>query len=359
MTTIGIIGANGQVGTELCLYLKNWSGVRVVAICRSDLAAAFLRRVGIECRSGNMRNAEQARALVADCDLVADFSLPSGIFPEMIAAIGAVVPNALAGMRAGARFVYASSEMAFGMRHQPGEPFRNYRLSRSVYGASKRFGENLARRKGAAAGREVYSLRLGQVHGEMQNVSRNLLASLRDTPAWVPEGASDTVFVFSIAEALVHIAQGLESPGLYTLVSVPQWSWSEVYEYYAKRRGVAPQFHLYPVERRKSKPLRDVVRAFAVANRDILSGYVMRHLPEVQWSMAGKHRIRNAKAEIARGLAAVEYRPFAPFYGSVPGKRLKSLSDSRFTMEQPSRELREQLSRIERSAGTKLTACES
>ena len=52
MTTIGVIGASGQVGTEVCLYLKTYPEVRPVAIVRTSLSGALLRRLGIEVRVG-------------------------------------------------------------------------------------------------------------------------------------------------------------------------------------------------------------------------------------------------------------------------------------------------------------------
>ena len=36
MTTIGVIGANGQVGAEVCLFLSEMEGIEVVPICRTE-----------------------------------------------------------------------------------------------------------------------------------------------------------------------------------------------------------------------------------------------------------------------------------------------------------------------------------
>ena len=344
--SIAIVGANGQVGTEACLYLRQWPDVRPVAICRSNLAGAFLRRFGIECRTGNLQDARQAKDLLAGCDVVVDFSLPSGIFAEMQPTIRSMVTNCIQQAPEGAAFVYGSSEMAYGMRQLAGERFRWYRLSRTVYGASKRFGENLANQLGRRCGRPVYVLRLGQVHGELQNVTQHLLSTLRPVPAYIPDALSDTVFVFSIAEALAQIARGQERPGKYTLVSGPQWSWLDVYEYYAKRAGVDPQPVLCPPESNAvpaAARLASLFRSAAVDSRDIISGYLLRRLPDVQWKLACAYRARSAASQIAAGRRAMQYRPFGPFFGPVLGERLKTLSDSRVTMAAAERLVRETL----------------
>ena len=50
MITIGIIGANGQVGTEVCLFLSQMDDIRVVPICRTDRAVSYLERYGLNPR---------------------------------------------------------------------------------------------------------------------------------------------------------------------------------------------------------------------------------------------------------------------------------------------------------------------
>jgi len=343
---VAIAGANGQVGTETCLYLRQWPDIRPVAICRSNLAGAFLRRFDIECRTGNLQDPGQARELLAGCQVVVDFSLPAGIFAEMQPAIRAVVTNCIEQAPAGAAFVYGSSEMAYGMRQSPGEPFRSYRLSRTVYGASKRFGENVAQALGRRCNHPVYVLRLGQVHGELQNVTQHLLASLRPGPAYIPDALSDTVFVYSIAEALAQIARGRENPGKYTLVSGPQWPWLDVYGYYARRAGIDPQAILCPPESNQAPALSRVtgwLRSAVVGSRDLVSGYLLRSFPEAQWRLACEYRTRSAAAEIAAGRRLTDYRPFEPFFGPVPGQRLQTLSDSRTAMAEPERLVRESL----------------
>src|SRR5205823_7322388 len=134
------IGANGQVGMEVCLFLSQMDNVRVVPICRTMLGSSFLRKCGLECRIGTLDNQEEADRLLADCDLVADFSLPQGRPADVRAAMRRVVTNAITYAVPRARFVYISSLMALGVGSQS-RSFRWHVLSKTVYGASKRYAE--------------------------------------------------------------------------------------------------------------------------------------------------------------------------------------------------------------------------
>ena len=116
MMTIGVIGANGQVGSEVCLFLSRMEGVRVIPICRTKLGSVFIRNCGLECRHGEFSCPEEAERLLANCDLVADFSLPKGLLFEVRAASRKIITNAIEKAPRDSRFVYISTATALGMR---------------------------------------------------------------------------------------------------------------------------------------------------------------------------------------------------------------------------------------------------
>ena len=72
---IAIIGANGQVGTELCLYLDLMGICEPIAIARSEYGTILLWRLGIQCRHGDLSRTEGAERLIADCDAILE-SMP-------------------------------------------------------------------------------------------------------------------------------------------------------------------------------------------------------------------------------------------------------------------------------------------
>lgn len=359
MITVGVIGANSQVGTETCLFLSGMEGVRVVPICRGELSAAFLRRCGLDCRIGSLDSADGARALLAECDLIVDFALPRGAASAIRPVIDRMVELATLHAPPRARYVYISSIMAFGMP-QTGGGFRTRRVSRTIYGALKRHGERRAFRLGRKSGREVWVLRLGQVHGELQGVSQQVIAGLRPSIASVPAGPSCTVFVYSIAEALAHIAAGREVPGRYTLVSTPEWTWAEVLEHYIGKAGVQATISESSVAAAPRTALAGAVAGLrragiqtanraALGLRETIAAYGLRHVPELEQRLRAIYHRRRAIAEIDAERLASTYRPFADcFHGNMPGDRLRSVSDSRRTMQEPAQQVRRLIERAGR-----------
>ena len=115
MINIGIIGANGQVGSEVSLFLNTMENVKVIPICRTEFGAAFLKRCGIECRIGNISKEEEAKSLLTDCSLIVDFTYLKGLPSEIKSKSKAIITNAIKHSPPDARFIYASSMMAYGM----------------------------------------------------------------------------------------------------------------------------------------------------------------------------------------------------------------------------------------------------
>jgi hypothetical protein len=72
--------------------------------------------------------------------------------------------------------------------------------------------------------------------GELQNITRKICGEIRGGKVALPhEGrrASNTVFTSTIVEAIVQVALTSPTPGTFDLITSPQWSWLDVYRYYA------------------------------------------------------------------------------------------------------------------------------
>jgi dTDP-4-dehydrorhamnose reductase len=339
MKRIGIVGANGQVGSEVCLLLRMMEDVEPVPICRSEIASAFLRRCGFECRHGDVSVPADARRVLADLDVVADFSLPSGPSAGVRAAMRSIIPNIAKHAPRGIPMIYLSSITAFGIPDFH-SPLREYVFSRNNYGACKRYAERLVRQ----ANRDTYTLRAGVVHGELQAVTRKMVHDIRlagDVPVYVPDCESYTVFAFSVAEAMAGIAQGKERPGCYTLVSNPGWRWIDLHGWYARRAGVEP--HIVPIGPDEAGGGATRVGALSRAQRvvkDLVAGYLGAAFPAVENHLRGVYHRRGAAAEIAAGMQTRQYRPYGNNHTVFPGRRLACLSDSRQTMTPYAAELR-------------------
>ena len=177
--TVGIVGANGQVGSETALSLREGYDVQVLPICRTILGSAVLRNWGFECRCGRVGAEAETRRLLADCDVVVDMSLPRGNAAQMCAQITSNLEAIFRYAPEKAKVIYISSMMAFGMGDDHSKTFRSHLLSHSIYGGTKRHGERLARTFGKRFGRDVYSLRLGEVHGRLQSSTQLQVQKLR------------------------------------------------------------------------------------------------------------------------------------------------------------------------------------
>jgi nucleoside-diphosphate-sugar epimerase len=350
MRSIAILGANGKVGMEVCLFLSVMEGIRVIPVCRSELGSAYLRRCGLDCRIGSVADPDRAGALLADCDLVADFTLPGGYLADVRKSVRSIVTGSIDHAPPGVPFVYISSTMAFGMP-SPATAYGQFVVARSPYAAGKRRAERIARVYGLVRSRPVYVLRLGQVHGELQGISRALLDLATPEPVLLrgSEMHSDAVFCSTIALALRNIAHGLESPGTYTLIEVPEWSWRRVHEFYARQRGF--QATIVPLA---EKPRRESARALAgrmvrsVTSRavrflgeykPVLTAQLMPPLREVEQRVKGRWLARRALEEIRATAALSESLP-AHRDGPVPGNRLPSLSNTGPAMEDAARKVR-------------------
>jgi nucleoside-diphosphate-sugar epimerase len=332
--TIAIIGAAGNVGTELCVTLNQYDDVRVLAICRSTLEAALLKRCGVQCRIGSVES--DAATLLKDVDTIVDLAIPRGLPSDFRTVTRLMVEGAMKNSKPGARYVFSSSIMAFGMRDPEERRLRKYFFAHSLYGIKKRWAERTIFNIARAVGREAYVLRFGQVHGEIQNSTERLIADIATTPPdsayFVPRTPSNTLFVTTIADAVLKISDGRERPGLYTLVSAPQWSWTQIVEHYAGRNGLrvnAVEVEVGPPVRAAS--LRGLLAGFGNAvfrHRDLAAGYLLAFAPRYELRAKAMNAVRRARRELSGSLNLDNEVFRSAYWGDPPGRQLKTLEDS-------------------------------
>ena len=365
ITTVGIIGASGQVGTEVCLFLKTYPDVRVIAIVRAPISGTILRRCGIEVRVGTFATAEESARLVGDCDVVIDFSaIPTGEVAQICAHYARNIAAALQYSPSWARYVFISTINAFGM----GDEFnraKNYWIPHSVYAYTKRYAERRALRLGKLQGKQVFVFRLGHVHGLLQRVSQHTaeLVAGRYTELEYPDTPSYTIFCHTIAEAIVSVGASKETPGIYTLVSEPAWSWKEVLQYYAPP-GRHLKITLRPTQRtrwwtRVVNGLKSATLRLVFRYQETVKANVLHWIPRLELKTRGKYYRHKARQQIQEWREQFIYRPPLVHEGVFPGKRLAGASDSRITMAEKTAEVRTMLdclwSDVSSSARTDIT----
>ncbi len=352
VTTIGIIGASGQVGTEVCLFLKTYPGVHPVAIVRSEISGALLRRLGVEVRLCNLDDEHRCREAFADCDLLVDFSVTPGEAADITAHYRRNITRALEYTRRDARYVFISSINAFGMGGRFNRA-KNYFLPHTIYAYTKRYGERLARQLGKRHGKQIYIFRLSHVHGLLQRVSeetRQLVRSSYRRFAY-PDTPSYTIFCHSIAEGLIGVAKGGERPGNYTLISHPAWTWREVLNYYVEP-GREIEMEAISGGIRGGIPGRAVaaLRSGAMRSlneyRETIRTNALRHFPSFERRAAARLYTRRAAQQIQEFQNQRVYRAQGIHEGVFPGSRLTGISDSRVSMAEKTDQVREMLKRL-------------
>jgi nucleoside-diphosphate-sugar epimerase len=237
MKRVAILGANGQVGTEVSLRLRSVEEIEVVPIARNVSGSAFLRLNGLECRHGRISDPTEVRGLISDCDVVVNLALSNSGIPRIDRQINRqIVHNIVAAAKPGAPIIFASTIMVYA-------PAMKVRFPDS-YGLEKVIAERMFRRLCRASHHPAFVFRLGHVMGELQNITRKICDEIRGGTVALPHKglrASNTVFTSAIVEAIAQVALAAPTPGTFDLITFPQWSWLDVYRYYADELGLPLQ----------------------------------------------------------------------------------------------------------------------
>jgi nucleoside-diphosphate-sugar epimerase len=237
MPRVAIIGANGQVGAEVCLILSKHRDIELVPICRNRLGSAFLRSRGIACRHGLAADHKQASLLLGDCDVIVNLALASGSLREASDANRNLINNSIEFSTRSAKILYFSTVSVYGTP----EPRALVRW-KNAYARGKLRGEALARKAGRRARKVVYTLRLGHVCGDLQNITHLIREDVAGGTVRLPDPdrKSNVVYTATIAESILKAATGeLGPPGVYDVLNRPQWTWREVYDHEARVCGVS------------------------------------------------------------------------------------------------------------------------
>lgn len=303
MHRVALIGANGQVGAELCLMLAAQGGLELMPICRTRSGSAFLRWHGIACRHGRIAEDADAERLLSDCDVVVNSSLAGGTPAQIRRTEARIVRNIFHHSKDSATIIHFSTQSVYG------DPTpRRWIRWRTPYGRAKLATERQVRRQSRRTGKRCYILRLGHVCGALQEISAAIRAAIRDRNVILPaeDRSSNTVYTAAIVGAIEQIMAGSVAPGTYDLMNTPRWSWREVYEFEAAAAGVA--LHARTIETRTDRAravLRSMGRlagelAASQAVRD-LAAKLFAHVPEALNARATAWwYVRRARSDIAR-----------------------------------------------------------
>ncbi len=235
MLKVAILGANGQVGTELCLLLTHTPEIQLIPVCRYRSGSALLRWNGVACRHGRITDASDAPRLIGDCDVIVNSALARGSPREMRRTEDAIVGAIFAYSRPGAIVIHFSTQSVYG------DAAAASRVRwKSLYGRAKLATEQQVRRLERQFRKTAFIFRLGHVCGPLQQISINIRDEIRRGEVFLPlqDSASNTVYTATIREAILHVISGSAPSGTYDLMNNPQWSWQQVYEFEAAESGI-------------------------------------------------------------------------------------------------------------------------
>lgn len=327
---IVIIGAGGQVGSEVSLRLAAVRGFEVVPVIRSRSGSAFLRSAGLPVLHGDVTDPSFARRCFERADLIANFALAGGTPRQARRQNEALGQAVIDHSDSRTPLVFVSSLAIHGDAGPDG------RRRVSPYGKLKRQNEQFVAAHARAAGRKAYVLRLGHVAGTLQGITELCHEELRSPPIVLPDPdrPSNVVHVVTVVDALLAIADGRSGPpGTYDLVNVPQWTWREVYEHEAAHLGLAASFECIdsrtqgPLSKRAMRVLTGALRTARVKDRLLT---VLSALPgSVNERIRSEYYVDRVVREVAALEPAREVRNTGAYWPALETHTLSGLSSTR------------------------------
>jgi dTDP-4-dehydrorhamnose reductase len=232
-TRIAIVGANGQVGTELCFLFRSDEDVEIIPITRNVLGSTFLDYHGFNCKIADVCKKDDARALLQDIDVIviaayADVSGKRGLHINR-----SLIENCVSFSKPSCRIIYFSTIRAYAGKVDTKTP----RISIPItYDRHKRILENICLRACKKAKKKAVVVRLGHVFGEIQPRTEALKEYISTRSVLKVQVfsnmASNVVHTVTIKDCIRVCAHSDIKSGLYSLVNSPQWSWREIFNYY-------------------------------------------------------------------------------------------------------------------------------
>ena len=328
---LGLIGANGNVGAELCFLLKN--DVNLKPITRNRLGSIFLNHHGFDCTISDISKDVDAKESLSDVDVVVISSYATDVFTGSQTRSSQlinekIIKNSVNFSPSHAIIIYFSTIRAFSNKIDPNTPKG---WTKSGYDKEKITLEKIIFSESTKMKQKAYALRLGHVYGDNQPRTRdlkNILSGSQISFQVKPETKSNVVHTVTIKDAILNCIDSETSPGIYSLVNVPQWTWKNVIDYYKKSQTIVnyKTTKTFPQE-------NSTIWNFLKSNK--------KYLAPLRYYISPKYDTRiNKKLSTKRMLAAIaSLKTETPFhmslfdYNPIPGPFLKNLKNTKNLLE--------------------------
>ena len=326
-----LLGATGQIGKELSLYLDKNKNIDLICHARTKVAATFLNNHKINCIISDIKS-EELKKSIKEADLIFDLVAPSsGTLKETKNFYKDRLNYLLDNMRPKTKFVFASSMNAFGLSIR-NYKLKNYLIPASIYASNKRFAEKLLIKKAKKKLISPYIIRLSDVHGNFQRVSQYIKKLISNEYIFeIPKTSAWIVFIPTIYEMLISIIDDQEKPGQYTLVN-DEIFWPDLLDYFANKLDKRAK---YRVLEKKNKnyllDFKEYIYNFILSRRDLIRGNfpiskVFETSKKIEYGIikANDAYLQLQGQKIYSGLNLYE--------GVLPGNRFKNLTSNKETI---------------------------
>lgn len=232
---IAVIGANGNVGTELSYLLKD--DCDVIPIVRNKIGSIFLEHNGIKCRVGDMSNSDMARTILNDIDVVVNATWVSDRFSGSQTQTSklinkTIIENCFKFSKKNAVIIYLSTIRAFANKVDP----ITSRFWPPRYDIEKQFLEKIVKKNSKKFNKKGISFRCGHVFGEGQPNTRAIRKLLSENKSITinanGNSPSNILHIITLKDAIFKSLEKIIKSNTYSLVNYPQWTWKEIYNFY-------------------------------------------------------------------------------------------------------------------------------
>lgn len=261
---LGLIGANGSVGSELCFLLKN--DIDLKPITRNKLGSIFLQHHGFDCTISDVSNETDAKQSLSDLDVVVISSYATDPFSGSQTRSSQqinenIIKNSIHFSKKNAIIIYFSTIRAFS--HEI-DPNTSKFWTKPGYDKEKKHLEKFLLSESKKKDKKAFGFRIGHVFGNNQSRTRDfkkVFSKKYVTVQVVPEKKSNIVHTVTIKDAIMKCLQSstLQS-GVFSLVNNPQWTWKEVIEFY-KTPKTNVEYKLPLVKHTENSVIWDILKS--------------------------------------------------------------------------------------------------
>ena len=219
---LGLIGANGKVGTELCFLLKN--DVDLKPIIRNRLGSVFLKHHGFSCTIADISQNKDSKECLADIDAVVISSYAtdpfSGSQTQSSQKINEqIIKNSVKFSDKDATIIYFSTIRAFSHKIDPNT---SHFWTIPGYDKEKKHLERVFMSECRKNKKRGFALRLGHVFGYIQPRTeefKKIFSKKRISVRVSSDKKSNVVHVIAIKDAIMRCLDPKTKPNVY--VSTP------------------------------------------------------------------------------------------------------------------------------------------